>query len=714
VFGLPIAQAWSQWIADERKWQAQNLSEIRRYPVTPLHRVSPTALGSVSNSFWDEKEGRLLAAVRYPGPMAHLASIDPRTGQALRLQDVEGAALLSVSSLAYDAAGRRIFYTAHNNNWRDLHAYDLGSRKDIKLIPDCRTGDLSFDPVSRSLWGVQHLNGFSIVVESPPPYREVIRRHQLPYGDDLFDLDISPDGKHISAMFTETSGRQKLVMFDLARLRQGEAAMQTLHDFEFSSAAAFRFTRDGAQLFGTSYFTGASNIFRYDFSTKSMDILTNTETGLFWPQNLADGRLLAYEYTAQGFYPVVVDAGPALQDVSAVRYLGQQVVEKHPDVKDWKLPPPENIDLEKLTTRAGEFGTFRNLRPYALYPIVQGYKNSTAIGARLDLSEGLGLSSLSIMGSYSPDTALAARERLHFGFGLRHWNWRVEANYNKADFYDLFGPTKQSLKGFEGILGYKKNLRYKAPRTLDVDWSVAGYLGLDRVPDYQNVTTPFDKLLTGKVGVAYSNVSRSLGAVDDEKGYRWRVASLGNLVNASFYPRLYGLFDYGLLTPIRNSPVWLRMSGGKSMGNRLQPFANFFFGGFGNNYVDHQQVSRYREFYSFPGVELNQISATGFGKALLEWNLPPLRFRSFGVPWLYCNWVRPTAFSSVIAGDLGNSRVRSIVPPGFSFYGNLGGQIDFRVAIASYLNTTFSAGYAVAQNRQGRRSTELMLSLKLL
>jgi hypothetical protein len=714
VFGRPIAREWSRWIEAERAWQRENLASIDKYPVTPVQRISRIALGSVSNSFFDESTGRLLAAVRYPGPMAHLAAIDPGTGEAHRLHEVEGAALFFVTSLAFDPSGRRLFYTTHNNNWRDLHVYDLDARKDTRLIADYRAGDIAFDRAARSLWGVRHVNGLSIIVESPPPYKEIVSRHELPYGHDLFDLDVSPDGRTMVAMFADTSGRQKLVQFETGRLRDGDASMQTLHDFEFSSGASFRFTPDGSQLYGTSYFTGASNIFRFDFSSRSMDILTNTETGLFWPQMLADGRLLAYEYTAKGFYPVVVQAAGPLQDVNAVKYFGQQIVEKHPVVRQWKLPPPEKIDLEKLTTRAGEFSTLRNLRPYSLYPIVQGYKDTAAAGARLDFTDGLGLSSLSITGSYSPDAALAAGERFHFGLDLHHWAWRIQANYNKADFYDLFGPTKQSLKGFEGIVGYRKNLRYKAPRSLDLDWSIAGYAGLDRVPDYQNVRTPFDKLLTARLGLAYSNLSRSLGAVDDEKGYRWKLSTLGNAVNSRFFPRFYGLFDYGFLTPIRNSPIWIRTSAGKSFGNRLQPFANFYFGGFGNNYVDHLDISRYREYYSFPGVNLNQIGATGFGKTLVEWNLPPLRFRSFGVPWLYCNWVRPTVFSGVIVGNLASSRLQPIRPAGATHYLDAGAQLDFRVVISSYLNTTFSVGYAAAQDRHGRRSTELMLSLRLL
>ncbi len=706
VFGNSLDAEWSRWIAAEQEWQKKNLAAIRKYPVTRLERLSTVALGSVSSSFYDETTRRVLAAVRYPGPMPHLAAIDPATGAAERLHNIEGGALFYVASLAFDAAGRKIFFTTANNDWRDLNVYDLSTGKATKLVKDCRTGDLTYDGTRRTLWGVRHANGLSTLVEFLPPYREASPRVEFPYGTDVFDLEISPDGKRMSAILADGSGRQKLVLFSVDRLRSGDAASETVKDFGFSSAASFSFSPDGAHLYGTSYFTGVSNIFRFDVTTHAMEVLTNTETGLFWPRKLADGRLVAFEYTAKGFYPVLVRDPKPLEDVSAVDYFGQQVVEKFPKVREWKLPAPSSIDVAGLTTSAGIYKPLRNLKATAVYPIVQGYKDSIAYGGRVDFSDGTGLASLNLTGSFSPDPALPARERAHLGIDFRNWGWRMSASYNYADFYDLFGPTKQSRKGFAGRVGYKKNLRFKAPRSLDLEWNVAGYAGLDRLPDYQNVVAPFDKFLTGRAVLTYSRIEKTLGAVDDEKGVRWRLATQGNLVSSSFFPRVYGQLDYGFLTPLRNSPIWIHSSAGKSFGDREQPFANFFFGGFGNNWIDHQQVSRYREYYSFPGVKLNQIGATDFAKTMVEWNLPPQRFRQLGTTYLYCNWARLSLFSGVLGGNLGSSAARRIS-------GNAGMQMDLKVVISSYLNTTFSVGGAVAQTRNGRRTQELMISLKL-
>ena len=81
------------------------------------------------------------------------------------------------------------------------------------------------------------------------------------------------------------------------------------------------YSPDGRFLYGSSYYTGASNLFRYNFETKKMDVISNAETGLFRPLPLADGSLIAFEYTSKGFVPARVPT-QSLEDVSAVKYFG--------------------------------------------------------------------------------------------------------------------------------------------------------------------------------------------------------------------------------------------------------------------------------------------------------------------------------------------------------------------------------------------------------
>ena len=50
--------------------------------------------------------------------------------------------------------------------------------------------------------------------------------------------------------------------------------------------------------------------------------------------------------------------------------------------------------------------------------------------------------------------------------------------------------------------------------------------------------------------------------------------------------------------PLRHASVWLYNAVGLAGGDGTNPLSQFYFGGFGNNYVDDGEVKRYREFGS--------------------------------------------------------------------------------------------------------------------
>jgi hypothetical protein len=153
--------------------------------------------------------------------------------------------------------------------------------------------------------------------------------------------------------------------------------------------------------------------------------------------------------------------------------------------------------------------------------------------------------------------------------------------------------------------------------------------------------------------------------------------------------------------------VWLRTAAGLSPRDRSSPFANFFFGGFGNNYVDHKDEKRYRQFDSLPGAELNEIAGRNFAKATVEWNLPPWRFRRMGTPGLYASWLRPALFVAGLAADVDRGSARRTLA-------SLGGQIDLRFTVLSNQDMTLSFGAAVALEDRSAPRREAMVSLKVL
>jgi hypothetical protein len=195
--------------------------------------------------------------------------------------------------------------------------------------------------------------------------------------------------------------------------------------------------------------------------------------------------------------------------------------------------------------------------------------------------------------------------------------------------------------------------------------------------------------------------------VEDEKGIRWQFLFYNNYVNGKLFSRVLSNFDYAILLPIHHSSLWLRTSAGYSFGRREEPLANFYFGGFGNNWIDYQEARRFREYYSVPGLELNAIGGTNYGKLQVEWTLPPVRFRRFGFLPLYCNWTQLMLFTSGLMTNLDSKSEKRTV-------GSVGAQLDFKLVIFSTLESTFSVGYARAAVHQQRFTDEFMISLKLL
>ena len=239
---------------------------------------------------------------------------------------------------------------------------------------------------------------------------------------------------------------------------------------------------------------------------------------------------------------------------------------------------------------------------------------------------------------------MPARERVHVGAEYRRYDWEARAAWNGADFYDLFGPTQTSRKGYAVSLARTETLIFDEPKRLTarVEGRLAG--NLDQLPQYQNIPVRVDQLFSVITDLDYSFVRSSLGHVDDEKGQKAGFSLNLDRVNGEFFARIYGTYDAGLALPLGHSSVWLRSSAGFSPQDPNEPFANFFFGGFGNNYVDDEDENAIARYHSFPGTELNALGGRNFVKSLAEWNLPPLRFSRAGTPGAYLSWMRPAVF----------------------------------------------------------------------
>ena len=156
---------------------------------------------------------------------------------------------------------------------------------------------------------------------------------------------------------------------------------------------------------------------------------------------------------------------------------------------------------------------------------------------------------------------------------------------------------------------------------------------------------------------------------------------------------------------LRHSSIWLRNAAGGAFGDKDDEFANFYFGGFRNNWVDHREIKRYREPFSLPGFDIDDINGRTFARSTLEWNLPPVRFRRVGTRDHYLSWARPAIFAMGLVTNPEDNDNED--------YYNVGAQVDFQFTILSRMDMTLSLGYAWGF-QDGSNEQDFMASLKIL
>jgi hypothetical protein len=707
VFGAPLDDVWREWIGWEHDFQRANLASVEAYPTTQTHRLSPTGLGSVSRSFFDPATNSLIGGFRYPGVIAHMGELELASGRIRHLADIQGPTLYRVTSVAYDPKTRTAWYTTDNSAYRDLMQLDVATGKAKMLIEHGRIGDLAFNPRDRTLWGLRHLNGLVTLVRMDPPYTSWTQIHTFKYGQVLFDLDISPDGTLLSTSFGEINADQSVRVYRLDELTP-DAAPKSIAELRLGQATpeGFVFSPDGRYLYGSAYYTGVSNIYRFELATQKIEAMSNAVTGLFRPIPRADGSMIAFEYTGQGFVPVTFDPKP-LEDLGSIKFLGAEVAETHPVVKDWAVGSPAKIPLDDMITQRGKYVPLREMGLGATYPIVEGYKGRTAFGWHAIIEDPLEFNQLLATLAYSPSDVLPEAEKWHGEVEFKTLAWDFRYWHNDANFYDLFGPVDRSRKGDAYIVAYKHPYIYDPPRQLDFAVEFAAYRGLDTLPEAQNVSVGLDRNInTLKASLTYSYEDKSLGAVDFERGVRWKLAFEDDSVPHHDFPQARAELDFGAPIPWKHSSVWLYSAVGASGGDPTNPLGAYYLGAFGNNWVDSGEVKRYRQFDSFPGFAIDEIAARRFAKSVAEWNLPPVRFADLGRPNLYLWSVRPAVFAGVLNAKPPEGRAQT--------YETVGGQLDFNFTAAFRLPMTFSVGYASGFEPSGREKSEFMASLKIL
>jgi hypothetical protein len=77
---------------------------------------------------------------------------------------------------------------------------------------------------------------------------------------------------------------------------------------------------------------------------------------------LDNGSLLVFRFTGEGFVPSIIDGKP-VKDINPISVPGQQVVEKHPILKQWAAGSPGSVPIESMITRTQKYSPLETARP---------------------------------------------------------------------------------------------------------------------------------------------------------------------------------------------------------------------------------------------------------------------------------------------------------------------------------------------------------------
>ncbi len=707
VYKKPVNEVWGDWIEWEKAFQKANIDRIKEHPLTHFKPLSDKELGSISKYGFNPVTRKLYMAVNYPGILSRIVEMELTTGKTRKVANLDSPMLYYSTHLTYSPLQEKLFISEQNSQFRSLVEIDIQTGKKRTLLHFSRTGDLAYNKKDRSIWGIMHDNGYSILVRIPEPYNKIIPMFSADFGKTIFDLAISNNGEMISASLTGIKGEQALIMFQTSELERGIKEYKKVYELEDNTLTQFQFSTDDRFLIGTSYYTGVSNVFRIPIDGSDFQLLSNSESGFFMPLQINADSLLVLQFRRDGMIPGLIPL-QVINDANPIEYVGNQIAANDPEVRSWSLDPPGKVTIDSTLYTEGKYHALARMKLTGAYPDLSGFKNTLVAGYRVNFRDPSGISNLDLFVGTSAWSDYANDQKIHAQLKWRYWLWELNAAYNKTDFYDLFGPTKRSRAGYSAGINYNRKNSLRKPLLVDFGFSLNTFGNLEVLPSYQNISAPIKNLHSAMGHIGASKLRRTLGAVEDETGFAWDLGAGMILARGKVYPSLESEQAFGFLVPgFRNTSFWIRNSMGQSFGDRSSALSHFYFGGFRNNYVDWQPSEQYRKTIAFPGVEIDNIKAYNYIKTMGELNLKPIRLRNVGTGWLYPTFIKSALFTThLITDPLRRDFTRNIF--------NFGGQIDLQLVLFSYLKTTWSVGFARKLEKNTPGKNQVMFSVKLL
>ena len=446
--------------------------------------------------------------------------------------------------------------------------------------------------------------------------------------NNMQHLAVSPGGKWLAATLYQASGEQKIILSDLEKLKGGGNFTFRLL-CEEGSPEYPSWSPDESTIFWDAYTNGVANIYRYRLSTGNIEAVSHTPVGLFKPLYLNADSLFAFEFTSRGFRPVVIPNRPA-ERLPAIRYYGQQIFEKHPEIANWIVhSQPLKTDSVSADLLKKQYHGLSQVRFHSFIPVISGFQRQKVLGVYAHLSDPLYVHDLTLEVGFSPRRQNALTPNFHliskYQFKRRY---RVGVEHNAPNFYDLVNSRKRGMIGNRFTLGHTKFWKYDIPHKIKQISEIAFYTGIIAINDnLVKVTRP--DFIVLQSGLTSSNVRRSIGSVDYESGDQWAITGMFFGVEPRSLQTVGGFhaaYDRYFTWGFPHNSLHLKISAGWRHTKANLAIGKFYFGGFGNRYLETVPVKQYRKVFRFPGIPIYNLPTDRFLKIMVEHNLPPLRF----------------------------------------------------------------------------------------
>ena len=713
-FHTDFNDEWENFISFEKNFQSENIARLKKSDATPEEKIMDQPLGWISEPHVDKTGKNIFFSYHHPDHLAGIAKLNLNNHSFKEIGTLPTPSILRVSATAYDKNLDLFFYTTNNNQlYRDIWVLDAATKEKKLLFSNYRIGDLTVSPATHDLWGILHSNGKVLLTCSPYPYKVMIPIIGFDVGDEIFDLAVSPSGRFLSAVLKRSNGEQSIIIANAEDLKNHKA-FKYENIYSLGSPESPSWSSNENFIYWSAYTNGVSNIYRINLSSKKIEAISNTLSGLFKPVYLNQDSLFAFEFTPKGFLPVIIPNSPA-KKLYAIKYLGEELLNKNPKLKDLTLKPADRLKLKLGKTN--DYNSLANLNINTFIPVISGFQNKRVLGFYTHISDPLLINDLTMEFGVSPYFAQNKSvkrltkqniEKLQYHFKGKY-NYKkvlqLSVNYNAPDFYDLFNIRKRGMTGTNITLEYTHYWIYDNPLKIKQTTSLTYYKDIESIndnlipvsePDFYVAQTNFNS----------KNLRRSIGSTDFESGNEFNITLMlfgANPKNPQLAGQFYSEWDNYSTYLVPHNIFHFKIAAGYHNRNHNLMQSSFFFGGFGNRRIEDTEVDQFRNVFRFPGIPIYSLAADRFFKLMFETALPPLRFSNISIGPHFIDHIDLSMYSQnlLVESEQGTA------------YLNAGAQLNIVFKHWYNLESTFSAGIAKAWFGSGN-SKDWFLSFKLL